>query len=110
MSIVSTLETDLGDAFAQLKHAALWLVGHEADIQRDITAIESADPAIATAIKVGEAAAAAEGIPVVAITNAAETVLSIAQQITAAQGTTTTSTTTTTVAPGIAASVPGAAS
>lgn len=81
MEFLNRLEALVKQAPAQIQHGALWLLGAVAAAGRWVHQLEASDPLVASAIKVGEAAAVSHGIPLMAIETAGEDLLKVAQAI-----------------------------
>lgn len=83
MSVITTIETEGRAALTAVEHAALWLVDIVSTTETSLDTIEKDSPLVAQAIAAGEAAAAARGVPIAAIENIGEEVLSTAKALAA---------------------------
>jgi len=81
MSIITTLEAEGHKALTAIEHAGAWLVGAVAQAEVSLLSLEKSSPLIAEAIAAGEASATAHGVPIVAVENVAEAVISAAKEL-----------------------------
>lgn len=83
MSIITTLETEGQKAWTAIEAAGAWLVGVVAQTEHTLTSLEASSPLVAEAVAAGEAAATAHGVPVVAVENIGEAVITAAKELAA---------------------------
>jgi len=81
ISIIEKLREYGSKDLTALEHAALWLVGAVANTETSISTLEAASPLVAQAWDAGQTFAASYWMPVLPVENAAEQVLTMAQQV-----------------------------
>lgn len=82
-TVLQSLEADIAQGEAWVKHAAMWLIGAAAAVKTDVASLEATNPLVNAAITAGIGAAKQHGIPVTQIEKTAEDVLAAAQAIVA---------------------------
>jgi hypothetical protein len=83
LSIVEKLEQLGHEALTAVEHAAVWLVGKLAVANASLHDLETTSPWLRSAWDAGLASATAHGVPVVAIENVGEAILTAAKEFAA---------------------------
>jgi hypothetical protein len=84
MSILAKIEIEGAQVLSFIEHGAAWLVGAAAAGKKDLSDLEASNPLVTVAVNAGIAAAEKHGVDVPAVENAAQSVLTLAQEIAAA--------------------------
>jgi hypothetical protein len=83
LTIIQKLEQFGHTSLDDLEHGAVQLVGMAATAETSLNALEASSPLVAKAVQMGLDSAAAHGVPVSGIANAAQVVLDLAKQFAA---------------------------
>jgi hypothetical protein len=81
MSIITTLENEGHKALTAIEHAGAWLVGAVAQAEVSLSSLEASSPLIAQAIAAGEDSATAHGVPIVAVEDGFNAVMTAAKEL-----------------------------
>lgn len=80
LTVVQKLEQLGHEALDAVEHAAVWLVGTVAKAAHSLETLTADHPLLQAAWQSGVASATAHGVPVVAIENVGEAILTVARQ------------------------------